>query len=305
MLNLTYLAHKDIDKSKWDDCIKKSTNGLIYGETAYLDHMASNWDAIILNDYEAVMPLTWRKKWGISYLYQPAFIQQNGIFSTIELNDIIIDDFIELASSLFRFAEFTLNYQNKSTNQPLSLRNNFILPLGISYDAIFNNFSQYIKQRLKKAEKFEHSYVVSTDYKEVIEIYKQLYTNKIKRITKKDMLNFEKLCFHYNKMNRVIVRKVINKNTNELLAVVLLLKDERRIYNLASSIFPEGKKQLANYFLYGNIIKEFSTEKIIMDFEGSDIQGIAYFYGNFANENQQYPFIKWNKLPALIKKIKK
>ena len=38
--NIQYLVHKDIDKQKWDDCITRSANGLIYGYSFYLDHMA-------------------------------------------------------------------------------------------------------------------------------------------------------------------------------------------------------------------------------------------------------------------------
>lgn len=41
--------------------------------------MAKNWDALVLNDYEAVMPLTWNKKYGICYLYQPPFTACLGI----------------------------------------------------------------------------------------------------------------------------------------------------------------------------------------------------------------------------------
>jgi hypothetical protein len=61
----------------------------------------------------------------------------------------------------------------------------------------------------------------------------------------------------------------------------------------------------ANYFLYDNIFKEFGEANIIFDFEGSDIPGIAFFYKKWATENQQYPFIKWNLLPAPIKLIKR
>ena len=57
---------------KWDNCITNAPNGLIYGYSFYLDHMAKQWDALVLNDYEAVMPLTWNKKYGIN-LFIPAF----------------------------------------------------------------------------------------------------------------------------------------------------------------------------------------------------------------------------------------
>ena len=35
------------------------------------------WDALVLDDYAAVMPLTWRRKYGTRYLYQPAFTTAN------------------------------------------------------------------------------------------------------------------------------------------------------------------------------------------------------------------------------------
>lgn len=90
-MHIVHLTYDEIDRKKWDACIRQSLNGLIYAETVYLDHMAVNWDGLVLGDYEAVMPLTWKKKWGIKYLYQPAFFQQGGIFSSKKLNKVSID----------------------------------------------------------------------------------------------------------------------------------------------------------------------------------------------------------------------
>ena len=50
---------------------------------------------------------------------------------------------------------------------------------------------------------------------------------------------------------------------------------------------------LSNYFLYNELIKEFSDEDIILDFEGSDIPGVSYFYNKFSDSNQQYAFVKF------------
>ena len=75
-LHIQYLSHDEIDKPKWDRCIDEAPNGLIYSYSFYLDHMAKHWDGLVLskgphsdNDYEAVMPLTWNKKYGLHYLY--------------------------------------------------------------------------------------------------------------------------------------------------------------------------------------------------------------------------------------------
>ena len=308
-MELNYLTYQQINKAKWDDCINKSINKLIYAESFYLDTISNNWDAIVLNDYDAVMPLIWKKKFGIKYLFQPAFLQQAGIFFSKQLNNEVLQAFITTASQHFKFGEFTLNFHNVSLNQDgfftLKKRNNFIFQLGNSYDTIFNEYSLYIKQRLKRVEKFQLQYSASNDHKKAINIYKKLYKERLPDFKKKDFDNFETICNHYLKINRLFVREVWTTDGNTMLACVVLLKDENRLYNIASSIFPEGKKLLANYFLYDNIIKEFSKEKIILDFEGSDVPGIAYFYKNWASENQQYLFIKWNLLPAPIKLIKR
>ena len=57
-MNIAYLSNKNIDKQKWDRCIDMASNGLIYAYSFYLDAMSKHWDALILNDYEIVMPLT-------------------------------------------------------------------------------------------------------------------------------------------------------------------------------------------------------------------------------------------------------
>ncbi len=79
-MKISYLPQANIDKSKWDRCIDSSENGLIYAYSFYLDAMSENWDALIVNDYEMVMPLTWKKKYTIYYLYQPLFTASLGIF---------------------------------------------------------------------------------------------------------------------------------------------------------------------------------------------------------------------------------
>ena len=56
--HIQYFIHPQIDKSKWDDCMDRADNGLIYAYSFYLDQMAKHWDALVFNDYEAVMPLT-------------------------------------------------------------------------------------------------------------------------------------------------------------------------------------------------------------------------------------------------------
>ena len=116
--NILYLTHSEIDKTKWDACIDTAGNGLIYAYSFYLDHMANHWNALVLskglhseNDYEAVMPLTWNKKYGIRYLYQPFLTAQLGVFGKKIIEDQV-SSFIKSIPASFRFIDISLNNKN-------------------------------------------------------------------------------------------------------------------------------------------------------------------------------------------------
>ena len=135
---ITYITHKDIDITKWDTCLSLSFNKLIYAQRFYLDQMASNWDALVLNDYEAIMPLSWRKKWGFKYLYQPAFTQQGGVFSMCPLDVQTLSEFMAKAISKFKFAEFTGNTGAQfPPSNPYTLATRLNLALKLSYFSLF------------------------------------------------------------------------------------------------------------------------------------------------------------------------
>ena len=107
-MSIQYLQRHQVDTTKWDHCMDNSSNGLIYGYSFYLDHMSKNWDALVMGDYEAVMPLTWNKKYGIHYLYQPFFAAQLGIFGT-GLSPITIRSFLAAIPAKFKYWDFYLN----------------------------------------------------------------------------------------------------------------------------------------------------------------------------------------------------
>src|SRR6187549_1394953 len=105
--HIQYLSHKEIDKTKWDACIEQASNGLIYPYSFYLDAMAKHWDALVLNDYEAIMPLTWNRKYGFYYLYQPAFTASLGIFGS-QVNEHLVSSFLDAIPLKFRLIEVAL-----------------------------------------------------------------------------------------------------------------------------------------------------------------------------------------------------
>ncbi len=267
--------------------------------------MAGQWDALVLDDYEAVMPLTWRKKWGIKYLYQPAFTQQLGIFFSGDYEEKLLRLFLAEVLVHFKFVEINLNYSNEvSGTTGITKRTNFILPLNRKYEDLQQDYPGFTIKHLKRAGKANLKYEFTADYLAVLKLYKKLYAERLPHLTHDDYYNFSAVCKKLSDENNLVVRRVLNA-AGELLAAGVFLLDKNRLYNMSSCITREGKKLQANYFLFDQLIREFSNSKFLLDFEGSDIQGIADFYNHFIPQNQPYPSWRINNLSPIAKLFKK
>jgi hypothetical protein len=296
--NLQYLPRNQVDTGKWDRCIDTASNTLIYGYSWYLDGMARHWDALVWKDYEAVMPLTWNRKWGIAYLYQPPFVQQLGIFSTHALTVEMEQAFLDELPERFRFAEIFLNYAHPRNTEP---RPNFILTLNRSYDQLRACYKKDLLKNLKRAAQFNLTYTTQVAVDVVLDAFEKLYGARLPHIERDDYARFKKMCL--SKGRQVIVRAAMENE--EVLCAALLLRDRKRLYLLHSVTWPVGRDKEANHFLLDMIISEFAGTDLIMDFEGSDVPGIAMFYRNFGSVDQPYFFYRYNHLPPVIRWLKR
>ena len=74
---------------------------------------------------------------------------------------------------------------------------------------------------------------------------------------------------------------------------------------LATGNHPDGKTIGASHALIDAFIKDHAGQDLILDFEGSDIRNLAFFYSSFGATEELYPALKINKLPWYIKLLKK
>ena len=306
-MEIQYIPYKEIDKKKWDECIINATNSLMYAHSFYLDNCTNHtWDALVIGNYETVMPITHRKKYGITYLYQPYFLQQAGIFSIKKIDESVVNLFVSKIQSRFQFAEIDFNYANafvSNKNINVTERNNFILSLNDTYKNISAKFNSNFIRNVKQASKRSFSYEKVNAADELVDLYKKLYGSRFKKVKISDYDALKINCKTLLANNNLILRKVsVNGITH---AAIILLKDAKRLYNIAPSVTDEGRKLSANHFLYNSIIEEFAEQDLTLDFEGSDIKGVASFYQSMNPTNEKYISIKYNNLLKLVKLFKK
>jgi hypothetical protein len=247
------------------------------------------------------MPLTWRKKLGIRYLCQPAFCQQLGVFSIPSMPAPLAEAFLRKAVQHFRLIEIFLNEAN-APESPHTISSNYVLNLNPSYDLLKEAYRKDLQKNLARSQKFAFKYHPSNHVKEAVEQYQSLYGQKL-GYRPQDYAALQIVCEKWTKEGKCIVREVYldDGKRHELMAIGLFLKDTNRIYNIASTTLPNGRTLEANHFLFDQLIREFSGQNILLDFEGSDLPGVAKFYQKFSPENRPYFFWKHNRLPAVLR----
>lgn len=301
---IQYLLHKEIDKKKWDACIANAPNGLIYGYSFYLDCMAKQWDALALNDYETIMPLTWNRKYSFYYLYQPAFTASLGVFGK-NMDQQLVKRFLDTIPAKFKLIEISLNAGN---NFPAGLHNyyprsNYILNLNRPYEDLYKSYRDSHKRNISKAVQLgcKVSNVISVD--EII----RLHEEQLKHIdgTKpEDYPNFKKLYELLKSKAQAKVYGIIDSK-NKVLASSVFFFSHHRAYYIMVGNHPDGKTIGASHALIDAFIKDHAGHDLILDFEGSDIRNLAFFYGGFGATEEIYPALKINKLPWYIRFLKK
>lgn len=317
-LNIQYLTNRQIDKIKWDKCIDKADNGLVYAYSFYLDHMAKHWDALILskgfhpeNEYEMVMPLTWNSKYGVNYLYQPFLTAQLGIFGR-QVTEQQVSHFIHAIPSSFRLIEISLNGGNIQgvPTRFSDNRSNYVLDLQKSYEELYKNYKENIRRNIKKAMRFGCSVQKDFDVEKVIELALE-QMKEYSRESGENVDRFRKL-YKYLHAKQMATTYGIASAKNELLSSCVFFFSHNRAYYILVGNHPKGKTVGASHALIDAFIKDHAGKNLptgqagmLLDFEGSDIPNLALFYSSFGAVEEVYPALKINRLPFYMRWLKR
>ncbi|MBN2774631.1 MAG: hypothetical protein JXR31_10310, partial [Prolixibacteraceae bacterium] len=178
---IRYIQHHEIDAEKWNRCIGSAANSRFYANDWHLDRAAVIWDALVWGDYEIVMPLPVRKKFGIKYVYQPLYCQQLGIFP--EPSILKAHQFYEELIKKFRYADIHLNSANPpfEKNQDFSFlpRKNYLILLDKDYKSLANDFNTNTKRNIAKAYKNNLHLIAGIRLEEYLEFKEKQESSKI------------------------------------------------------------------------------------------------------------------------------
>ncbi len=303
MESIAYLLHQDINKKKWDDCISNAGNSLIYGYSFYLDAMAKHWDGLVMNDYEAVMPLTYNKKYGIYYLYQPAFTAALGLFGK-NISAQLLTEFLSAVPAKFKYWDIYLNHGNYFTlkNFELYQRMNYVLPLANNYAGIHSAFRSSTQRNIKKFTQTNGAIRTAIPIKDVVALSSR-QSQSFSTLTHDD---FERVTSLYTLLYKQAKAITYGAYNNEaLVASAVFFFSGNRAYYIMVGNHPDGKTAGASHALINAFIQDNAGKDLLLDFEGSDIHSLAFFYSSFGAVEEKSCGIRLNRLPKLARLFKK
>ncbi|MEN8119394.1 MAG: hypothetical protein ABFS35_03565 [Bacteroidota bacterium] len=304
-MEISYLKQNEINVTKWDNCIAGSINGIVYAYSWYLDVVCETWEALVFGDYETVMPLTQGKKYGISYLYQPPFSQQLGIFSSQNLSEEVVICFIKSIPKKYRFVEINLNKFNLISSAgeiKVKQKTTYELELIKDYESLFRRYKKNTIRNIRKAIQNKITIVPGLKPNDVTNLI--ISSGNQQEYKEKDIAIIRRLIAGAGrKKSGQLYGAYTDKN--DLCAAGFFVHSNRKVCFILSVANDEGKELGAMFLLVDEFIKQYASRNMILDFEGSNIEGIARFYAGFGAKPFNYPAIKINKLFYPLRLIKR
>ena len=300
---IKYIQREHLDEEKYNNCIENSIQSNSYAFSWYLDIVCDNWDVLVLDDYEAVMPIPWRKKYGIKYVYPPLWVLQLGVYSNEAINE---NEFLIHLFSTFKFVELRMNTHNNVElySEFLQLKQCQKLVLNTTYSSILSKYRKDRKKDLQKAARADLIEKWNDHPSNLVQLFKNNIGKRTPNIKENDYKNLEKLiaiCIE-KKMGEILA---VYDKKNKLVASVFLLKHKNSITKLISSTNLKDRKNGANTFLIDRVIFKYHKDFSVFNFGGSSIKSVASFSKSFGAETEKYHQLKMNKLPKVLQLFKK
>lgn len=309
-MKLIHLKHNEIDKIKWENCILNAFNGNLYAFAWYLDIVCPNWEALVSENYEVVIPLTVKTKMTLKMMQQPLFAQQLGVFTNNAINLVNIDDYIRQIIGMFSYCNFYVNKHNILKDFIAHKVNvvskvNYELDLIYSYDYLSSKYHTNTKRNIAKARQNDLTLKINDITAQTfVEFIRKNVGFKVGHLKKRDYQKMLQIINFAEKYKFGQSYCVYDKR-KRLISVAYFIFSHNKIYYLFAANSTVGKEKRAMFFLMDEFIRKYSEKNVILDFEGSMIPGLARYYEGFGAVAGKYQQIISNQLPFYIRWIKR
>ena len=301
------LPAAQIDKKAWDACIQQDPAGVVYALSWYLDLVAPDWEGLVVQRGEAyrlVMPLPTRRLVGLPVIAMPVFGQQLGIFTNEPI--LMQNQLPALLTAAFptkrpveHYCFRPIDFERVKTLLPLTARPNLILPLHSPYDDIYAGYQPNRRRDLKKAAAARLTCQEGDPCgPAIVALLKDNLAPRLKKRQRTAALQIMPALMHAAAARGLAKMAAVYTRDNQLIAGAFFLRYQNRLTYLLPAATALGKKVGASTFLLDQICRREAGSALTLDFEGSNVPGIARFYESFGAQPEPYGLLQ-NYPPSL------
>lgn len=304
-MKILHLRHNQIDRTRWNATIAQSLCDLPYAYSWYLDVVCPMWEALATEDYAYVMPLPLKKKWGISYLIHPIWVQQLGVFSAYEVTTEIFSAFRRRIPYLVY--DFNINYLNKGClSNCSSVKTNLIVPYNKDMATLRNGYNSNTKRNISKAQKVGLR-IGEAGVEEFVSLWKSENTTMRWDLHSTIQPLVEAAFSQFSIFNSQFQPRLFGVyKDDKLIAALFGMQTRERFIYLIPVSNQVGKEHSAMFLLVDYILENICCQQgLVFDCEGSMIEGVARFYRGFGAEEQFYASISRCRPQWLVKILTK
>jgi hypothetical protein len=256
---IRFVPYDKIDLKLWDTCINKSSNGLIYAYSWFLDSTCDKWDALIEEDYKAVFPIPLIKKKGRYRIATSKYTLQLGLFATYPANDEVLERFIKLIPGKYKRYTLPLNVLNPIPKGKFQLIDQFVF----RKDFIFSHkMHTHMAKSANIGDAGEQMTIIKgVQLAVIINFVLRVCKNKVKS---KDVLALRKIVSFCSRFNFGFSYGVYS-SSNNLIGLSYVIRFHNRVYLLFATAEDHDYRKKVLQTLLNRFYKDFENQDLVME----------------------------------------
>ena len=291
------VKYHEIDFAKYSQCLENACQNTDYANKQFLDTVSDRqWFLLVYGNYESVMPVSYVRKFGLTFILMPKICQQLGVFSKEDRPDIN-QQFYEYLDQNFLVVIYAFNGDNQFEFETKK-KTSYLLKKD-SYANTKKNYSSHRRRNVRIIGDLTGNIKFKNTYQEED---KDFFLENAKGTAN------EKECHDYfNKFQKLVEKNIgslmILEFKNKIQSFVYLYEGNRSRYlSLFINEYPLQNPNLPSIMI-DHCLQEFIEDKNF-DFMGSDVENVAKFNQRFGAVSYQYAILTNSKF-TLLKNLMK
>lgn len=309
----------ELDPDRWDQFIDASPQGSPYALYNTLTEILPDWKAIIIENagrWEAVFPLTAKKKYGISYCFQLPWTQFGGVMlAPMDLKPTSYFDKVKkITNAIIDIVD------HSCTAIDINLSPNFDYPLPFlwrgysltprySYQIEFNelfeveaSYSAKTRNTIRKANDLGYEVSRMKDIGDMVRMFREMVGKQVDHLGHVDYLKMENVARHLQQNDQALALEA-SLNGVVVGGVMIYIYKGIAIYPIGTVATEHRTSGVMSLLIHEAILEAQRRKCTVFDFEGSIHEDIERFFRGFGG--RPVPYINIRKSPFWLDLIRR